>query len=49
MEVNVRVYCGHCHREGILKIKLGTTTKQLEEEYSCIHCETKGKLKHLGQ
>lgn len=48
MDVTITVHCNNCNRDARMKIKLGITKKQLEEECPCIHCGVKGKLKHMG-
>ncbi len=47
LDVTVTVHCISCNRDGKMKIKFGITTKELEEEYPCIHCRVKGKLKRI--
>jgi rubredoxin len=46
MDIAMWVYCNNCHRDAKLKLKVGTTLKELEENYSCPHCDKKGKLIH---
>ena len=41
-------FCHACNRECRMQIKFGITTKELEENYPCIHCSVKGKLKRIG-
>lgn len=47
MDVTITAHCNNCNRDGRMKIKLGITTKELEEGYPCIHCGVKGKLKRM--
>jgi hypothetical protein len=47
LDITVTVHCNNCNRDGKIKIKFGITNKELEEEYPCIHCGVKGKLKRI--
>jgi len=47
LEVTVMVHCNNCNRDGKMKKKFGITNKELEEEFPCIHCRVKGKLKRI--
>ena len=46
MDAAMWVFCKYCHRDAKLVLKEGTTLKELEENYSCPHCDKKGKLIH---
>ena len=48
MEVTITVHCNSCNRDARMKIKLGISKKELEEEHRCIHCRVKGKLKVMA-